>query len=195
MKLLIATKNIHKLTEIENILQINNLQLLSIRDFPNLPDVEESGETFFENSALKAVELARFTGLWALADDSGLVVDALDGRPGVYSARFAGDSCDDAANNQKLLKLMKGAQNRSARFVCNIALASPDGICRHVEGSCEGQIANKPNGSGGFGYDPLFIPDGHIISFAELGSEIKNSISHRGRALVEAAREWTELLE
>lgn len=194
MRLLIATGNVHKLLEIRQIFAASGLEILGMDSFPDAPEVVEDGETFEANAVKKAVTLAGVTGLWALADDSGLVVDALDGEPGVYSARYAGEPVDYAANNTKLLAELAGKPNRAARFKCAIALASPGGDVRVVEGSCEGRIGESLKGREGFGYDPLFIPDGYDQTFAEMPAEEKNAISHRGRALARAQSEWSDLL-
>lgn len=188
-KLLIATRNPKKLIEIREILSIPGLEICSAEAVGNLPEVEEDGATFEANAIKKAVTLARASGMLTLADDSGLEVDALNGEPGVYSARYAGEPSNDAANNAKLLHALAGVANRRARFRCVIALATPDGTCQTADGRCEGWIADAPRGQGGFGYDPLFIPDGYMQSFGELGSEIKHRISHRGAAL-QAARQF-----
>jgi len=194
MRLLIATHNAHKLDEILAMVARPGLTLLSMRDFPALPEVVEDGETFDANARKKAVELAQATGLWALGDDSGLEVDALGGAPGVYSARYAGEPANHAANNAKLLAALAGRQDRRARFRCVIALAEPSGRCRTVEGRCEGTIAHAARGTHGFGYDPIFIPEGHVRTFGELDAAVKNRISHRGAALQQAAAAWAELL-
>jgi len=190
MKLLIATRNYHKLAEIETLWQEPAVQLVSMRDYPQIPDVVEDGSTFLANAAKKAVTLARASGLWALADDSGLEVAALGNAPGVYSARFAGEPANDAANMQKLLQMLKPGMTRRAWFRCVIVLAKPEGDSDWVEGRCEGQIAEAPRGSHGFGYDPVFIPDGHDRTFAELGPAVKNAISHRSIALRLACEKW-----
>lgn len=194
MKLVLATRNRHKLEEIQAIFNLPHLHLFSAFDFPEVPDVEETGTTFDENAALKATALMKATGLWALADDSGLEVDALQGAPGVYSARFAGEPVSYQANNEKLLRLLAGVTDRAARFRCVLCLAAPDGRRFLLEGRCEGRIAEQPSGRGGFGYDPLFVPDGETITFADMPPEKKNRISHRARALARAANEWTHLL-
>ena len=194
MKLVIATRNKHKLEEIRAIFSLGALDLVSALDFPEIPDVVEDGLTFEDNAAKKAATLARATGCWALADDSGLEVDALDGRPGVYSARYAGEPADYAANNRKLLAELQGQSNRKAHFRCVVALADPSGKTRVVQGRCDGVIVDRPRGRAGFGYDPLFVPDGYAETFAEVSSELKNRISHRARALAEAKRAWISLL-
>lgn len=190
MKLLLATRNKHKITEIRRILDFPGLVFLTPDDFDDLPDVEEDGDTFEANASKKARELARYTGLPALSDDSGLEVDALNGAPGVHSARYVGSDQDDAANIRKLLTAMKGQVCRTARFHCVLALAEPDGNCRTVESACEGRIINEARGTSGFGYDPLFVPEGYEKTFAELGPEIKDRLSHRARALEKARKEW-----
>jgi len=194
MKLLIATGNAHKLREIRQIFKLPGLDILGMDSFSDAPEVVEDGETFEANAVKKAITLCRETGLWTLADDSGLEVDALDGAPGVYSARYAGEHGDYLANNNKLLDELAGVGDRTARFQCAIALASPGGDVRVVEGSCEGRIGYEPRGSDGFGYDPLFIPDGYDVTFSEMSVENKNAISHRGRALARARVEWSALL-
>ena len=194
MKLLIATRNAHKLTEIRRIFNLPGLETVSAFDFPDVPDVVEDGETLEANAVKKAVTLALATNLYALADDTGLEVNALDGAPGVYSARYAGENADYAANNRKLLAELDGVADRAAQFRCVIALAEPNGRAQFVEGVCPGRIAHEARGTNGFGYDPLFIPDGFDRTFAELSSDEKNRISHRGRALDAARRAWCDLL-
>lgn len=189
-QILIATRNRGKLAEIREILSAPGLEFLDPYTVGNLPEVEEDGDTFEANAITKAVILARASGMLTLADDSGLEVDALGGEPGVYSARYAGEPSDDAANNAKLLDALRGETNRCARFRCVIALATPNGECATVDGRCEGRIADTPQGQGGFGYDPLFVPDGFSQSFGELESAVKHRISHRGAALRAARQAW-----
>lgn len=193
MNLLIATRNPNKLAEIRDILKVPDLELISALDFPEIPDVVEDGTTLDANAVKKAVELHRATGLWTLADDSGVEVDALGGAPGVYSARYAGEPCDPAANIAKLLAALGPRPDRVARFRCVIALTGPGFPPRTVEGRIEGAITLKPRGTGGFGYDPIFTPDGFDRTFAELDAETKNAISHRGRALTAARDAWTHV--
>lgn len=190
MKLLIATRNRHKLAEIRRIFDVPGLELLALDDVPGVPEVDEDGLTFRDNAVKKAVTVACAAGMRALADDSGLEVDAVGGAPGVYSARYAGPQCDHAANNRKLLAELAGARDRAARFRCVIALAGADGQCETVDGVCEGQVAERCRGRGGFGYDPLFIPTGHDLTFGEMDPDQKNRISHRGRALAAARERW-----
>lgn len=185
MRLVLATRNEGKVKEIREALSGLEVDLLTLLDFPEVPEVHEDGATFSENAKKKALTVAKFTGLPALADDSGLEVDALGGMPGVRSARFAGEGADDDANNRKLLELLKGLppERRTARFRCVLALAFPDGEVYTVEGTCEGLIAEEPAGDGGFGYDPLFLIPEEGRTFAQMTREEKNSLSHRGRAL------------
>lgn len=194
MKLVIATRNKHKLEEIRAIFSPDALDLSSALDFPDIPDVVEDGLTFEDNAIKKAATLACATGCWALADDSGLEVEALEGRPGVYSARYAGEPADYEANNRKLLAELQGQSNRRAHFRCVVALADPSGKTRVVQGRCDGVIIDRLRGRAGFGYDPLFVPDGYTETFAEMSAEVKNRISHRARALAEAKQAWGLLL-
>jgi XTP/dITP diphosphohydrolase len=194
MHLVLATRNPHKIQEIRAILGRPGVELIGADAFPDAPDVEEDGDTFEANAVKKAVALARVTGLWALADDSGLAVEALDGAPGVTSARYAGEPVDTAANNRKLLAALDGGANRRAAFVCVLALSDPSGAARTVTGRCTGTIASAARGTHGFGYDPLFIPDGYAQTFAEMPSELKNRLSHRAAALQAARRAWADRL-
>jgi XTP/dITP diphosphohydrolase len=182
-KLLLATRNQGKLRELRGLLDGIGIELDEPKDHPELRDVPETGKTFEENARLKALVAARATGLWSLGEDSGLSVDALGGQPGVQSARWAGQHGDDDANNARLLRELRGKANRRARYVCAMALASPDGeVAAVTQGTCEGVITEAPAGSGGFGYDPYFRPEGHDLTMAELARDEKAAISHRGRA-------------
>jgi len=196
-KIVLATRNEKKKIELEELLADLDVEVLSLADFPNIGEIEETGTTFRENAYIKARIAAESAGMIAVADDSGLVVDALGGAPGVRSARFAGEDADDEANNLKLLKLLEELprEKRTARFVCVIAICTPEGNARFVEGVCEGRIAEELRGNKGFGYDPLFIPEGYDRTFAELGYEVKNRISHRARALQKAKPVIAELLK
>ena len=186
MKLVLATKNSGKVVEFRRILEelgATNLEVLGLDSFPEIGDIEETGKTFEENSLLKARTISKLTGLSALADDSGICVDALNGAPGLYSARYSGNG--DAANNQKLLEALKDVpdEKRTAYFICVAAFVRPDGFERVEEGRFYGKILHEVVGSGGFGYDPLFQPDGLNCSSAELSAEEKDAISHRGKAM------------
>lgn len=195
MKILVATRNAGKLAEIQAIFQVPGLQLITINDVPGAPEVVEDGDTFVVNAIKKAVTLALTAQCWTLADDSGLEVDALGGKPGVYSARFAGEPVDHQKNIEKVLLGLTGRADRAARFVTVLALASPSGRSQIVEGRCEGAIAMSPRGTGGFGYDPIFIPMGSDRTFAEMSAVEKNQISHRGLALRKAAEAWKACFE
>ncbi len=190
MKLVLATQNQHKITEITQILKYPGLELLSLTDFSLAPDIKEDGDSFRENAYLKAHQVTQLTGETALADDSGLEVTALNGAPGIYSARYAGEAATDIDNNQLLLKQMAEIpQNkRQARFCGVIAIVKPNGESFFAKGACEGLIATSPKGEHGFGYDPLFTIPKYNKTLAELGPAIKNQISHRAKAL-SAARE------
>lgn len=185
MRLLLATKNKGKVVELRSMLDELPIEVSSLLDFPEIPDVIEDGITFLENARKKAVSASSALNEWTLADDTGLVVSALGGAPGVYSARYAGSHADYAANNLKLLEEMKGVhpEKRGAAFVCVVVLHSPDGREWSVEGRCEGSIGVELRGDGGFGYDPLFMVDGLNRSMAELTLSEKNRVSHRGEAL------------
>ena len=182
--LILATRNQGKRREIQNLLD-SEIQVISLDAFPNAPKVIEDGETFEANAIKKAREIAKYTGLPTLADDSGLVVDALNGAPGIYSARYAGEDATDKANNAKLIENMRDipAKQRTAHFCCAMALASPDGRVQTSEAIWKGRILTTPRGANGFGYDPLFYVPTQNATSAELSSDEKNRISHRGQAL------------
>ena len=184
-ELLVATGNKGKFREIEGLLRDELAKLFSPDDCPGIPEVEEDGATFEENAVKKAQSAANATGKPVIADDSGLEVDALEKRPGVYSARFAGIDADDADNNAKLLEELAGLpeERRTAAFRCVIALCFPGGSCRIFTGALHGIILNEPRGTEGFGYDPLFLVPEYGRTLAELPLEVKNAISHRGQAL------------
>ena len=190
MKFVLASQNVHKQRELQAVLAPYGVELLLQRDLGVPIDVDETGATFAENARLKADAALRATGLAAIADDSGLMVDALDGAPGVYSARYTGSHDDsDEARYRLLLKNLEGETARAARFVCAVCCAMPDGTLLTASGACEGEILTAPRGTGGFGYDPVFRPLGFDRSMAELSAEEKNAISHRGRALAQFQRE------
>lgn len=191
MELLIATKNIGKVKELENLLADSPVRLRSLNDFPNVPEAVETGATFAENARLKARFYAAQTGLLALADDSGLAVEALGGAPGIFSARYAGDDASNAERIEKLLSELKatGDENRRARFVCAIAIADARGEIKFLaEGICNGAIAKAATGKNGFGYDPIFIPDNFNRTFGELSDNVKREISHRALAIKKIIR-------
>lgn len=190
----VATGNMHKLVEIEDILSgvLPGVRFVALGQLGEFPDPEETGSTFLENALIKAEVAVEETGLSAIADDSGLVVDALDGEPGVYSARYAGVHGDDAANNAKLLEKLAGVPDgeRAARFMSVIALVDASGAVFTGEGACEGVIGHEGRGEHGFGYDPLFLPnDTPGLTMAELEPAQKNAISHRFHALQDLARQ------
>ncbi len=182
MKLVIASNNKHKIKEIRDIIGEYFEELYSLDDLGVSVEVEETGKTFAENSLIKAKEISKITKMVAIADDSGLVVDCLNGEPGVYSARYS-ESGRDEDNNAKLLDNMKGKTDRTARFVSAITLYYPNGECLTTEGKVEGSIKESASGTNGFGYDPLFYCDELKAGFGEASSENKNKVSHRGRAL------------
>jgi XTP/dITP diphosphohydrolase len=190
VKLVLATQNPHKVAEIGQILQFPGLDVVGLSDYPRIPPVNEDGESLEENAIKKARTVAEITGEWALSDDSGLEVAALGGAPGVRSARYAGEPSNHRNNTLKLLAEMTGMEDRRARFRCVIALSNPSGGTETVEGICEGEIACECRGEGGFGYDPIFVPVGHNVTFAEMSAADKNRLSHRGRALAAAGKVW-----
>jgi XTP/dITP diphosphohydrolase len=192
--LVLATRNKGKTEEIRALLKGHPVELKNLDDFGPIPEVVEDGETFDDNAYKKASFTARVLGFPAIADDSGLVVEALNGEPGVYSARYAGEDADDAANNAKLLEQMAGVTDRRAAFQCVISIAVPTGAALTYEGRCDGVIAEAPSGEGGFGYDPLFYCPDKEKTFAELTMEEKGELSHRGRALKEVADELDKIL-
>ncbi len=181
-----ASRNRHKIEEIDAITKKFGMHIIS-RDEAGVPDIEitEDGQTFEDNSLKKAREIMKLCGQITIADDSGLMVDCLDGAPGVYSARFAGEDGNDEKNNQKLLMLLEGVpeEKRTAEFVSVITMVYPDGNIITARGECRGRIITEPAGDNGFGYDPLFVPDGYDRTFAQLTAEEKNSVSHRAEAL------------
>ena len=183
-KLVIATRNPNKVKEISSVLKHKVVELLSLNEFPEIPEVIEDGTTFVENARKKALTIFRATGLPSLADDSGLEVDFLGGKPGVFSSRFSGENATDAENNKKLLELLADVSenNRSARFRC-VMVFIDDKREKVIEGKCEGIILTAARGKNGFGYDPLFYLPALQKTFAEIEMTAKNQISHRGRAL------------
>src|SRR5262249_18139761 len=195
-RLVIGSRNKKKLLELQDLLGDLGLELVDLFEWPDVPDVEEMGETFEENARLKATSYAKSVGEWVLAEDSGLVVPALKGRPGVYSARYAGTHGDDAANNRKLLAELAPLPDdrRAAYYVCVAVLTSADGEVRAIaEGRCHGVIVKESRGTGGFGYDPLFeIPEYHQ-TFGELSMRVKQALSHRARAVIQLRQELRKI--
>ena len=196
MKLVLATHNPGKVRELTKMLHIGwkpmladvgqGVEVISLRQYPDAPEVVEDGQTYLENAVKKAAVIAEYTGHPALADDAGLEVAALNGAPGIHSKRWAGDDATDAIRIAKLLQALDGVTDRRARFVAAIAVVRPDSDPEGVIGVCEGHILRTPRGESGFGYDPVFVPDGYEQTFAELGEKIKNKISHRAKALQQA---------
>lgn len=185
MKLLLATRNRNKVIEIEHALEGTGWEVVMLSDIAGAPEVEEDGATFEENALKKARSAARFAKLWTLAEDSGLEIDALGGEPGVRSARYAGEGASDAERIRKVLTQLVSVrgEQRTARFRCLMCVIDPAGTEVCFEGRCEGRIVHSPRGSAGFGYDPIFIPEGYTQTFAELGLTVKSRISHRARTL------------
>ena len=196
MEIVIASRNKHKIKELEALLSkyVAGVKLLSLDDVGIVEDIEEKGTTFFENALIKA-RAAASSGKIGVGDDSGLCVNALDGAPGIFSARFAGDHGNDAANNEKLLRELSNKSDRSAAFVCAIACVTPDGREITVEGRAEGTILHSASGQNGFGYDPLFYYPPLDKTFASLSPEEKNGISHRARAVEAFAKELEKILK
>ena len=192
--IVLATGNEGKLIEIQKMLSPFPVKIMGLKDFGPIPPVVEDGETFEENAYKKAHFTAKMLGFPALADDSGLMVEALEGAPGVHSARYAGEDATDQERNLKLLRAMEGVENRSAVFVCLIAIAVPRGPSLIYEGRCKGLISHEPRGEVGFGYDPLFYYPPLKKTFAELSLEEKNKISHRGKALSEVKAEFQKIM-
>jgi XTP/dITP diphosphohydrolase len=190
-RLVLATANAHKLTELTRILAAGHVDvpLTGLAEYPGAPEVQETGATFAENALLKAHAIAAFTGLPAVADDSGLCVDALNGMPGVLSARWSGRHGDDAANLRLLLAQIADVpdERRGAHFTCAAALALPGGREHVAEGIMRGTLVREPRGHNGFGYDPIFVAEGQLVTNAELSADAKDAISHRGKALLALA--------
>ena len=180
--IVIATNNQNKVREIKSLFNSNKIEFKTLKDLNYTKEIVENGKTFAENAYIKAYQVAQDLNCVAISDDSGLEVEALNGAPGIYSARYAGGH-DDEKNNELLIKNLQGVDNRRARYVCAICVCQPNGIHKIVEGYCNGIIVDSPKGKNGFGYDPIFYVDEYGCSTAELDSETKNRISHRGKAL------------
>ena len=192
--LVLATGNEGKIIEIRKMLSPFSVAIKSLKDFGPIPPVVEDGDTFEENAYKKAHFTAKVLGFPALADDSGLTVEALEGAPGVHSARYAGENASDRERILKLLKAMEGMEDRRAAFVCLIAIAVPRGPALIYEGRCEGVLTHEPKGENGFGYDPLFYYPPLKRTFAQLSTEEKNRVSHRGKALAEVKAEFPKIM-
>jgi XTP/dITP diphosphohydrolase len=193
--LILATTNTNKVKEFQEILKDFPIEIRSLADFGPLPEAIEDGETFDENAYKKAIHTAKILGFPAIADDSGLVVEALNGAPGVYSARYAGENATDKENVDKLLKDMQGIKNRRAAFHCVLSIAVPSGPALTYEGRCEGTLLEERRGETGFGYDPIFYFEDLGKTFAECTMEEKNKVSHRGKALAEFKAEFPQVLK
>ena len=191
MKLILASDNAHKLLEFKKLFEGSDVELMTKKEAGFTDEVAETGATFAENAYIKAAAVMAATGCAAIADDSGLCVDALDGAPGVYSARYTGDHADSDQDRYRLvLKNLAGREDRTARFVSALCCVFPNGDVLSAMGTCEGTILTAPRGENGFGYDPIFLPEGYDRSMAELTMEEKNAVSHRGKALRIFQREW-----
>jgi XTP/dITP diphosphohydrolase len=197
MELVVATKNKKKLQEIKDILKGLDVEVASVADYSGTPRIIENGKTFKENAIKKALKFARFTGKLTLGEDSGLCIDALGGKPGIYSSRFSGKDKNDAKNNEKVLRLLAGVpqSRRIAHYVCAVALADKDGLLGVVEGKCHGRIGFELKGARGFGYDPLFVIPEYNKTFAQLGERIKHKMSHRYHALEKARKVIQKYIE
>jgi len=193
--LVLATRNQGKVRELAEMLKDHPVEIKSLADFGPIPEVEEDGASFDDNAYKKASFTAKALGFPAMADDSGLVVEALGGEPGVRSARYAGENATDQENVEKLLREMEGKSDRRAAFECVISIAVPSGPALTYEGRCEGEITTEPRGEGGFGYDPVFYYPPLGKTFAELAPEEKNRVSHRGQAMAQVAREFDKILK
>ena len=193
--LVLATRNKGKTKEIREMLKAFPVEIRNLDDFGPIPEVEEDGDSFDENAYKKASFAARVLGYPAMADDSGLVVDALDGQPGIYSARYAGEGATDEMNVTKLLEHMKGQKNRKAAFECVISIAVPTGAALTYEGRCEGEITETIQGENGFGYDPVFYFPDFKKTFAQVSMDEKSRVSHRGKALQQVTGEFEKILD
>ncbi len=196
-QIVLGSRNRKKSEEIKDLLEPHGIDVVSIADVADIAEVVEDGTTFAENAAKKATEPALKLGRWVLAEDSGLMVDALDGRPGIYSARYSGENADDESNNDKLLDELSGvpAERRTAGYVCSVALADPEGVIRLTsEARCRGRITDERRGTNGFGYDPLFLIPEYHRTFGELSSAAKRQLSHRSRAFRQLTPQLVALL-
>jgi XTP/dITP diphosphohydrolase len=195
MKIFLATKNVGKINEFKRLVADKNIEVLSILDSSDIPEVEEDGETFEENSKKKAVEIAKYLNMYTISDDSGLCVDFLDGAPGVYSARYSGENADDEKNIDKLLKDMEGIKERKAKFVSVVSLAKPSGEVYSYRGEADGEIMNERHGTNGFGYDPVFFSYELNKCFGQATPEEKKSVSHRAKAFEKLMKEIDNIVK
>ena len=195
MKIFLATKNIGKINEFKKLVENKNMEVLSILDSEDIPEVEENGNTFEENSQKKAVEIAKYLNMVTISDDSGLCVDYLDGAPGIYSARYSGEDATDEKNIDKLLIDMKQAEDRKAKFVSVVSVGKPNGEVYSFRGEATGKILSERIGSNGFGYDPVFLSDDLGKSFGEANSDEKKSVSHRARAFEKLMSEFDKIIK
>lgn len=190
-RLVLGTHNPKKLAELEKLFMGTDVDIFSLKDFGDAIEVVEDGNTFKENAEKKASQQAIHLGEWVIGEDSGICVAALKGKPGIYSARFAGENASDEDNNRKLIAELSQAQNRNAHYVCHIALSNPEGnIVLNVEETCHGQIGEEARGTAGFGYDPYFIVPEYDRTMAELGNDVKSVISHRAKAMRQFLRKF-----
>jgi XTP/dITP diphosphohydrolase len=197
-RLVVASRNQGKLREIRELLAVHGIAVIGIESFPGIPEVVEDGASFTENAAKKAVETARRLSEWVLGEDSGLEVDALEGAPGIFSARFSGVAATDEANNAKLLAELTGVPNerRTARYVCNVAISDPQGsIPLQLEAYCHGRVTSEARGTNGFGYDPYFLIREYHRTFGELSPSVKRHLSHRGRAFERLVPQLVQILK
>lgn len=190
-RLIVATRNAHKTAEIRSMLG-GRFEVVDATAFPQFPEIEETGTTFLENARLKAEGISRLIDGWVLSDDSGLEVDALGGSPGVWSSSYGGEEGNNQKNNARLMQEMADQTERSGRFVCTMVIAKDGKERANFTGTVEGSIIGELRGSAGFGYDPLFVPTGYDLTFSELGDEVKNTLSHRARALAQIT-EWLDI--
>lgn len=196
-QIVLGTYNQKKREELQRLLAPLGIELQTLQEFPNAIEVVEDGRSFAENAAKKAIEQARHLGVWVLAEDSGLCVDALDGAPGIYSARFSGEDATDASNNRLLLERLEGVPTakRGAHYVCHIVLSDPQGtVVLETEGKCHGQVTSELRGTHGFGYDPLFLIPEYRRTFGELGPAVKGMLSHRAKATRTFVNDLTQLI-
>lgn len=195
MKIFLATKNIGKISEFQKLVLEKNIEVLSILDYKDIPEVEETGTTFKENSQKKALEIAKYLDMYTISDDSGLCVDYLHGAPGIYSARYSGEDATDEKNIEKLLSVMEGIDNRNAKFISVVSIAKPNGEVYSYEGESSGVLLLEKSGTNGFGYDPIFYSNDLKKSFGEANSDEKKSVSHRARAFNKLMNDFDKIVK